>query len=559
MIRSGTSSRLRCASRAESISVRAGSLLCWATLCLLSSVPARAITCNVRTSPMTAGDIAMARGDYVKAESLYAGESKSGPEADRTHAALIRAQLRQSKIADAEKDAVAWSTAQPKNPWALVAISEVRWREGRPDDTLRTLETIRTLDYCNPQAHADLANLYRMRGLYASANRELTLARKFDPVDAQIEFAWLHLQPPATRLTEITDLLSNAAWLSADQINGLSREKQRLFEAPPSGCHLVSPVTSTSIPFRAMQNGPQAPTYWGLDVGFDGKQRRLKIDTGASGLLLSKSAANALHLEPSANLKIHGIGDDGDVDSYIAKVHSIKIGGLEFQDCYVQVLGITPKTMAADDGLIGGDVFSHFLLTFDFPGRALKLDPLPTRPDETAGATPTLDTGVAAAFAEPQDAYRDPSMKDWDAVWRSGHDLIMNVRLNAHGPWRLFLLDTGSSMDLISPDAASEVAKVDKGSWTRVAGISGEVKKTWTTGPMKLYFSHFVAPVQGMVAIDTSRLAPSAGFEISGLIGTPTLHQFTLSIDYRDNLVHFSYDPSRLTRCVAGVKFADCY
>jgi Flp pilus assembly protein TadD len=541
-----------------------------AVLCLASAIlPAHALECHVRKSPLSPGDLALYHGDYAKAETLYVDEiqaaTQSGnqpsPDADRLHAALIRAQLRQSKLADAEKDAVAWSTAQPNNPWALVALSEVQWRQGKPDVTVRTLDKVRTLDYCNPQAHADAAMLYRFNGLYASANRELTLARKLDPVDPQIEFAWLRLQSPATRLTEITALLNNATYLSANQTNAFAREKQRLFEPPAAGCHLATSTTSTSIPFRAIQDGPNAPTYWGLEVYFNGKQRRLEIDTGATGLLLTKSAASALHLEPEHTTKIGGVGDEGAVDSFIAKVKSIKIGGLEFQDCDVQVLGTTPKGMGAQDGLIGGDVFSSFLLTLDFPGRTLKLDPLPQRPGDTPAANaPSLNTGVSPVFAEPQDAYRDPSMKDWVRVLRSGHDLIVPVGLNsAAGPWRLFILDTGAAMDLISPDAAREVAKVDKGSARGVVGISGEVKNTWTTAPMKLYFANLVAPNHGLIAIDTSNLGRSSGTEISGLIGAPTLHQLTFSIDYRDNLVHFTFDPNRLSRCVEGIKMADCY
>ena len=549
----------------RSIFLRTAALLCLAAAIL----PAHALDCNVRTTPLSPADIAMSHGDYAKAEALYADEiqaasqsgNQPGPDADRLHAALIRAQLRQSKLADAEKDAVAWSTAQPNNSWALVALAELQWREGRPNDTIRTIDKIRALDYCNPQAHADSAMLYRFSGLYASADRELTLARKLDPIDPQIELAWLRLQPPATKLTEITSLLNNAASLSANQTNTLAREKQRLFDPPAAGCHLATSTTSTSIPFHGIQDGPNAPTYWGLEVYFNGKQRRLEIDTGASGLILTKSAATALHLEPERTIKMGGIGDDGAVDSFVARVKSIEIGGLEFQNCDVQVLGTTPKGMGAQDGLIGGDVFSHFLLTLDFPGRTLKLDPLPQRPGDTAAAnTPSLDTGVSDTFEQPQDAYRDPSMKDWVRVFRSGHNLIVPVGLNsAAGPWRLFILDTGASTDLISPDAAREIAKVDNGSMRGIMGISGEVKKTWTTGPMKLYFANLVAPNLGMIAIDTSNLGRSSGTEISGLIGAPTLHQLTFSIDYRDNLVHFTYDPKRLNRCVAGIKMADCY
>ncbi|HEX3680545.1 MAG TPA: hypothetical protein VHU90_12555, partial [Galbitalea sp.] len=132
--------------------LRTAGVLCLATAIL----PAHALDCHVRTSPMSPGDIAMSHANYASAEALNGGESNSGPDADRTHAALIRAQLRQSKIADAEKDAVAWSTAQPDNSWALVALAELRWRQARTDDAIQTLDSVRSNDYCNPQAHADL-------------------------------------------------------------------------------------------------------------------------------------------------------------------------------------------------------------------------------------------------------------------------------------------------------------------------------------------------------------------------------------------------------------------
>ena len=40
-------------------------------------------------------------------------------------------------------------------------------------------------------------------------------------------------------------------------------------------------------------------------------------------------------------------------------------------------------------------------------------------------------------------------------------------------------------------------------------------------------------------------LTRSAGVEISGIIGFPILRELVLSIDYRDNLVHFVYDPKK--------------
>jgi predicted aspartyl protease len=537
------------------------SLTAASALNLLLCLSAHALTCPVRTAPLSPGDLAFAHGDFDKAESLYTAESRhaSGPGVGRLHAALLRAQLRQSKLTEAEDDALAWSSANPKDSWALTALTEVQWREGNVNDALHTLQAALAADPCNPQARALSATIFRMSARYASANRELTLARKLDPIDPAIELSWLRLQPRAAQLAELTRLLGQS-FLSDDDRKSLEHRRQRLADPPASGCRLVTPVASTAIPFRAIQDFSTGPTYWGLDVAFNGKHRSLQIDTGASGLILTRSAANALHLTPDFHFKAAGVGDDGDVDSFVAKVSSIKIGSLEFQDCDVQVLGKTSIGTSGQDGLIGGDVFSRFLFTLDFPGRTVKLDPLPPRPGDTSAAgTPSLATGVSTASDQPQDAFQDPSMKDWDRVFRSGHDLILPVELKPKGPWKLFLIDSGAFTDLISPDAAREVGKISKGSWVSIAGISGEVKKTWTTGPMTLYFSHLAAPNNGMLSVDTGRISKGVGVEISGLIGAPTLHQLTVSIDYRDNLVHFTFDPKRLRRCIEGMPLVDCY
>lgn len=545
--------------------VSARRVLCLAAaMAVCAVVPAHGISCPVRSSPMTPGDIEMSHRHFDKAEALYAEESgaaKEPGEADRMHEALIRAELRQSKVDVAEKDAVGWVAAAhataPKDAWPLVAMADVEWREGKTDEAIRTIQSAQAADICNPEMHAVLANILRMGGLYASASRELTVARQLDPIDRQIETEWVALQPRAVQVAELTKYLAAASSLPEDERKSLTRRKELLSAPPASSCRLVTPVSKASFPFRGIQSG-RGQTHWGLAVAFNGKERSLEIDTGASGLVLTKSAARALHLTPEHQFKTGGIGDEGDVDAFVAKVDNIKVGGLEFENCDVQVLGKNPEGMSDIDGLIGGDVFSSFIFTLDFPGRTARLDPLPARPgDESKG--PSLDTGVSAGEDVPRDAYHDASMKDWDRIWRSGHDLLMPVRLEQKGPWKLFLLDTGSSMDLISPDAAREVVKVSKGSWLQVAGISGEVKKTWTTGPMALYFSHFDVPSNGLLAIDTSRLGKETGVEVSGLIGAPTLHQLTMSIDYRDNLVHFSYDPKRIRHCMGNVDIPDCY
>ena len=527
-----------------------------------SAAKQSSIRCTVRQSAITEAEKAFARDHYAEAVVLFRAQMKDGsPDPDRAHDGLIRSLIRTGKLSEAEADATAWNKAEPKNSWSAVALGQALWRRGKVVEALSTIQMAAALDQCNPQARVEFARILAMSGMKASAKRNIDIAHTLDPNDPTITDAWVGFQPRAIQLNNLTAYLKQRDDFSDVERKYFEHERQRLSEPPVSRCQLASSIGSTSIPFRGIQDGPASPVYWGLDVAFNGKTRRLEIDTGAHGLLLTRSAASALHLVPDTRLTTGGIGDEGDVDSFIANVENIRIGTLEFHNCDVRELGKNVKTMQAKDGLIGGDVFASFLLTLDFPGRLLKLDPLPAVAGASKGSdAPTLDTGVAADDEAPKDRTIDASMKNWTKVFRSGHDLILPVQLN-DGPMRLFIVDTGSSLNLISHQTAREVAKVSNGSEIQLYGISGEVKKLYTTGPLTLAFAGLKQPASGMTAMDTSRSGEETGVEIAGFLGAPTLHQLTVQIDYRDDLMNFSYDPKRIQHCMgsAGMQMADCY
>jgi hypothetical protein len=62
-----------------------------------------------------------------------------------------------------------------------------------------------------------------------------------------------------------------------------------------------------------------------------------------------------------------------------------------------------------------------------------------------------------------------------------------------------------------------------------------------------------------MTAVDMSRWGKDTGTDIAGFIGAPILHQLTMKIDYRDDLMTFSYDPSRLQHCTGALNQGECY
>ena len=99
---------------------------------------------------------------------------------------------------------------------------------------------------------------------------------------------------------------------------------------------------------------------------------------------------------------------------------------------------------------------------------------------------------------------------------------------------------------MMSNKAARTVTKVRADDSFKIKGLSGEVNKTYSADKAMLQFANIRQPTQDMVAIDLSGLSKNIGVEVSGFIGFSTFRQLEMKIDYRDGLVEFLYDPSRL-------------
>lgn len=105
-------------------------------------------------------------------------------------------------------------------------------------------------------------------------------------------------------------------------------------------------------------------------------------------------------------------------------------------------------------------------------------------------------------------------MAKWTRIYRNGHELIMPTwivqtkREKDDSAWKgkLFLLDTGSFTNLISPEAAREVTKVSRDSSMGVRGLQGDVDKVFEAGNLTLQFASLKMAAPYMTAIDLTRL-----------------------------------------------------
>jgi len=534
------------------------------TACI-GSRSALAVSCKVAAYAPTEADQAFLHSDYDRATTLYQAQLQERPNDPALTIGLMQVFLKQQKVTEAD-DVVRKALAQnPKSAILLTALGEVQYREGTPWLAGSSADAAMKIDPCYPQLRLLNAELLRLSSYYAAAAKEITVAQSLDPHDPRIRRRWLETLPLKERIAELETYLSAGSGNDAETMRSLhfylDYLKQQLIE-PHKACRLVSDTETATVPFAAMMRDANHIRTFGLDVKFNDHNARLEIDTGASGLVISRSVADHAGLKQFSRTEMGGVGSEGRKAAYTAFANDIKIGSLEFHDCAVTV--IEKGNVADSDGLIGMDVFSRFLITLDYPMRQLLLAPLPRRPDDAAPAKPTLETrngadddaderpaDTAEAMPStpkptprgPRDRYIAPEMTHWTHIYRIGHQLLIPAALNNTAE-KMFILDTGSFSTTISPEAAREVTKIHS-SDINVKGISGKVDKVYTADSITFRFANISQKVQDVVAFATPLISKNLNMEVSGFIGYTALAQMTIGIDYRDGLMKFDYDPNR--------------
>jgi predicted aspartyl protease len=296
---------------------------------------------------------------------------------------------------------------------------------------------------------------------------------------------------------------------------------------------------------------------FGLEVAIGDRRSKLLLDTGAGGILINRRLAEKAGLTRISDTSIRGIGDKGAVDGYVVMAPSIKVGGLEFQNCPLEVMD--RRTVADEDGLIGADVFDDFLVDLDFAHLKLRLKELPRRPDQpqqdlvlnaededdatdaSASKTSKTDAGQKPASHGPFDRYIAPEMKDYTTVLRYGHMLLIPTFVEQEKQARFFLIDSGAFTTQLSLNTARAVTKVHNEENWHVKGLNGEVSKVYNADKATLTFAHLRQPTEGALVLDLKGISDDVGIEMGGILGLTTLRFLDIKVDYRDGLVWMDY------------------
>jgi tetratricopeptide (TPR) repeat protein len=510
------------------------------------------ITCTANISPeplspALADALHLYRtGKFDDAEAAYnAIAAAGGPDAVLAYTGLARVYLKQNKTSDAFDAASKAVALTPGKTPAITAMGEVYFRQGKM--ALAEQSFLKPLQACDVDARSylGLSRIDRATSNYNRAKSAVTRAYNLDPDDPEIGRAYIATLSPS-ELRVLRDALGHEPNEEARNRDTLERRMallERESGQPVHTCHPTSKVTATQTDLEAMVDGPRRIRGYGLKVKVNGAFARLRLDTGAGGILIDKKIADKAGVRKVAEHASNGIGDKAAATGYIGFADSIQIGDLRFEGCYVNV--VERNSVLDDDGLIGGDVFSSYLLDIDFPNMKLKLAQLPPYPDE-APAEAALESQPSAA-SHLHDRFVAPEMKGYTPMFRFGHALLIPTKVNDSAPM-LFLIDTGSSDNAITPAAAKQVTKISRDEDFKVKGINGEVKDVYRANKANLQFAHFKQDRQDLVTFSLDNISNSIGTEVSGILGFRMLVMLDIKIDYRDGLVDFTYSPSATKR-----------
>ena len=463
---------------------------------------------------LVAAQSAFNRGDFHAAAAAYQIMVEKDPLLPQARAGLVRSFLKLDDVDAAEQASRIAVQAVPQSAVVLAADGDVKFRRGLLPEAQERYQSALNLDPKCARAWLGMGRIDAAESRRPRSREAFARAHELDPGDGDALYYWaVGLSFPQN----VTQLEKHMAEFRDDPEKERHEREYVDFLRALNGrkvWNLARQVPQTEIKLQPiisrLQDGPRA---FAFKVKLNDRATAfVMLDTGASGLTISKKLAEKAHAVMLSEHSLEGVGNSGPAKGYEAWVDKVTVGELEFHGCHVHV---SPRENPDYDGLIGTDVFEQYLVTIDFPARKLRLQSLPASAESENGG--------------------------FTSFYRFGHIMLMptSVGDTAHG---LFALDTGSSTNSMSPGIARRVSTV-RSSDIPVNGMSGSVSNVFITDQTVLQFSRFRQPHENMITFDLHGLSKDLGTEISGLIGFATLKKMSITIDYRDGVVGFDYKP----------------
>jgi tetratricopeptide (TPR) repeat protein len=467
---------------------------------------------------------------FENASSLYSNLLEEQPELSDAWYGLVRAEIAAHHSAKAYSAAEQALAKAPQTAGAETAAGLAMFRRGNLSKAELHFRAALSINPDYPGALRGLASMYSAVSKPKTARDFLLRAYRQSPDDPGLMVAYAntlkgpeHIAALEAALAKIDSATEQARNLRVHIANDRAIGDRKL-------SRLVSPYESTRIKLSLILDGATHPRGLALKLVLNQKETvRLMLDTGASGISVSPKLAEKAGLQMISGEALYakGIGDKTPSSQISYLASEVRAGDVVFADYPVSVFR---SAQSADfDGLIGADVFARFLVKIDFPKMELSLEP---RPRDTAinDETGPVDAGNPAP--------------GFSRVYRFGDHLAVPTTIEGGRPGvhsALFLLDSGSSANLIDTETAKESTSVSSDSRIIVKGIQGNVDKTSLATQVSLVFAGFRHDNPGLIAISLEKLGDSMGVGFGGILGMPVLANLTVPIDYREGTVKMEY------------------
>lgn len=328
-------------------------------------------------------------GKLGDAENEYKALIEQDPQSALAYVGLVRVHLKQKRLSDASTAAAKAMELAPPLSAVHVAMGEVYFRQGKMDEAEKEFLKEIKRGTRDARAYLGMARLYAAFSFHKSAKQMIDRAYELDPADPDIRKAWMGTLSLAESIKALQAYLAGETNDDAEVRTNLEHELTVLQDSENQtdhSCRLRTKINSTSINLETLWSSARHFRGAGLVAKLNGTSAVLLLDTGASGILVNGKFAEKAGIKRVVQTDIKGIGDKGSASGYVGFADSVRIGDFEFQGCYVEVT--EKKFRTGEEGLIGADVFAHYLVDINFPDNKLKLSQLPSRPGESAARNP---------------------------------------------------------------------------------------------------------------------------------------------------------------------------
>ena len=462
--------------------------------------------------------------DFERALPLLQVAVAADPQNEALNAAWLSSLVYQGQVDAAAETATADKAKFPDSPVVTAARGEFAYYMGDTSKAEALFRQAIKLKEQTPRAYLGLYRLYEAASMYRTARQLILRAHAIDPDDALITRTWMSFIPPEQQRELFGPFAESHPWLFKNvQLNRATTAnisehvpRRQIFELEDS----TKEVTLSLIP---IYNARRQVVALGLPFKMNsGRTLTLVLDTGASGILVSRSAVDKAELSHLGAAQTTGIGDGGAQRAFVAVADTCDIGTLHYKTCLVRGAEGALRLTGGEDGLIGTNVFSDYLVKIDFRKQQLHLAPQPPREPNPLG-------------------YDSKGPGDgWTRVFRYGHLLFVPTNLNGKTSG-LFLIDTGAVMSNVDSTFARLSTKIHDNSVMRVYGVSGDVKDVFRADKAIITFAGYKQKNIGLTSFDLNNSAEHHDVRIDGILGFSVLNMFRLTLDYRNGLVKFEY------------------